>query len=72
MLPRFVQTTPRQICFKILPRAQIAEMTFRLKLLFGIRSEGSGAAVLQLTSRVCFSIIKGQQMLGWKHEVSLD
>ena len=50
----------------------IAEMTFRLKLLFGIRSEGSGASVLQLTSRAWFSIKKAQQMLGWRPEVSLD
>jgi nucleoside-diphosphate-sugar epimerase len=50
----------------------IAEMTFQLKLLFGIRSEGSGASVLQLTSRAWFSIKKAQQMLGWKPEVSLD
>ena len=50
----------------------LAESTFRLLRLFGIRSEGSGATMLQLTSKAWFSIQKADALLGWKPEVSLD
>jgi len=50
----------------------LAESTFRLMRLFGVRSEGSGASVLQLTSKAWFSIAKAGALLGWKPEVSLD
>ncbi len=50
----------------------LAESTFRLKRLFGIGSEGSGASVRQLTSKAWFSIAKAGALLGWKPEVGLD
>lgn len=50
----------------------LAESTFRLMRLFGIRSEGSGASVLQLTSKAWFSIKKAEALLGWRPEIGLD
>jgi len=50
----------------------LAESTFRLGLLFGSRTEGSGASVAQLTTRSWFSIRKAGEILGWKPEISLD
>jgi nucleoside-diphosphate-sugar epimerase len=50
----------------------LAESTFRAQRLFGVRSEGSGASVLQLASRAWFSIRKAGALLGWKPEVALD
>jgi len=50
----------------------LAEGTFRLGLLCGTRSEGSGASVLQLTRTAWFSIKKAGEVLGWKPEVELD
>jgi nucleoside-diphosphate-sugar epimerase len=50
----------------------LAESTFRLRRSFGARSEGSGASVLQLTSKAWFSIHKAESVLGWKPEVGLD
>jgi nucleoside-diphosphate-sugar epimerase len=39
--------------------------------MLGQRSEGSGASVLQLTSKAWFSIKKAEALLGWKPEISL-
>jgi len=50
----------------------LAESTFRVGRLFGHRSEGSGASVLQLTSKAWFSIKKADALLGWRPEVALD
>jgi len=50
----------------------VAEATFRIKRRFGIRTEASGASVLQLTSKAWFSIAKAEAVLGWKPEVDLD
>jgi len=50
----------------------VAELTFRLQRWFGVRSEGSGASVLQLTSKAWFSIGKAAALLGWRPEVALD
>jgi nucleoside-diphosphate-sugar epimerase len=50
----------------------LAESVFRLKRSLGQRSEGSGASVLQLTSKAWFSIKKAGALLGWKPDVSLD
>jgi nucleoside-diphosphate-sugar epimerase len=50
----------------------LAESTWRVKALLGVRSEGSGASVLQLTSRAWFSIRKAADLLGWKPEVGLE
>ena len=49
----------------------LAESTFRLGRMLGQRSEGSGASVLQLTSKAWFSIKKAEALLGWKPEISL-
>jgi nucleoside-diphosphate-sugar epimerase len=50
----------------------LAEATFRIKRSFGVRSEGSGASVRQLTSNAWFSIKKAECLLGWKPSVVLD
>lgn len=50
----------------------IAEPAFRVQLLAGIRSEGSGASVRQLTSRAWFSNAKAAAVLGWAPVVGLD
>ena len=49
----------------------LAESTFRVRNALGQRTEGSGASVLQLTSKAWFSIKKAQALLGWKPEISL-
>lgn len=50
----------------------LAEFSFRLQRRLGIRSEGSGASILQLTSPGWYSIRKAEKLLGWKPEVTLD
>jgi nucleoside-diphosphate-sugar epimerase len=50
----------------------VAEASSRLLQRFGIRSEGTGASVRQLTSRAWFSIAKAEALLGWKPEVGLE
>ncbi|MFM7141626.1 MAG: NAD-dependent epimerase/dehydratase family protein [Alphaproteobacteria bacterium] len=49
----------------------LAESSFRAKRAFGVRSEASGASVLQLTSRAWFSIRKAGEVLGWRPEIAL-
>ena len=49
----------------------LAESTFRAKRAVGIRSEGSGASILQLTSRAWFSIRRAREVLGWRPEIAL-
>lgn len=50
----------------------LAESTFRIQRSFGVRSEGSGASIHQLTSRAWFSIKKAESLLGWKPAIGLD
>jgi len=50
----------------------LAESTFRIKRRLGVRSEGSGASICQLTSRAWFSIKKAESLLGWTPEIGLD
>jgi nucleoside-diphosphate-sugar epimerase len=47
-------------------------VSFRLGLLFGIRSEGSVESVAQLATRSWYSIQKAERRLGWKPEVSFE
>jgi len=49
----------------------LAESSFRAKRALGIRSEASGASVLQLTNRAWFSIRKAREVLGWRPEIGL-
>lgn len=50
----------------------LAESTFRIQRGFGVRSEGSGASIRQLTSRAWFSIKKAESLLAWKPAIGLD
>jgi len=50
----------------------LAAVSFRLGLLFGIRSEGSAESVAQLATRSWYSIQKAERRLGWKPEVPFE
>ncbi|MGV1035048.1 MAG: NAD-dependent epimerase/dehydratase family protein [Microbacteriaceae bacterium] len=50
----------------------IAEGSFQVKKLFGVRSEGSGASIEQLTSRAWFANDKAQRLLDWRPQTSLE
>lgn len=50
----------------------IAEASFRAMRAFGVRSEASGATMLQLTSRAWFSNRKAAVVLDWRPEIPLD
>lgn len=60
------------LCLPTAVAWSLAESTFRAKRLLGRRSEGSGASILQLTSRAWFSIRKAGELLDWRPEVGLE
>lgn len=60
------------LCLPTAVAWSLAESTFRAKRLVGRRSEGSGASILQLTSRAWFSIRKAGELLDWRPEIGLE